>query len=343
MNIRLAAASDFANIENYVKNLETASLYHDYKWGIVVEENFGHKYYCLLCEEQNGVITGILPLIHMKSWFSGNIFVSLPFFNYGGVCADDSERENLLIKKAIETAKDLGASHMELRQEKRLGNGFPEKTSKVSMRLDLPPLSDDLWKNFPSKLRSQIKVPQKAEMTARVGRLEELDSFYHVFSVNMRHLGTPVYPKRFFKSMLTIFPKNTWICSVYSGDSPVASGFLAGGKRMLEMPWASSIRKYNKLGPNMLLYWTCLSFACEQGYSVFDFGRSTFGESTYKFKEQWGAKPVQLYWHYWLRRGGEIPDITPGNPKYKLAIECWKKLPVSITRILGPPIIKNIP
>ena len=93
----------------------------------------------------------------------------------------------------------------------------------------------------------------------------------------------------------------------------------------------------------MLLYWTCLSFACESGYSIFDFGRSTVGESTYKFKEQWGAKPVQLHWHYWLRKDGEMPDITPRNPKYKLAVELWKKLPVTVTRVLGPHIIKNIP
>jgi hypothetical protein len=93
----------------------------------------------------------------------------------------------------------------------------------------------------------------------------------------------------------------------------------------------------------MLLYWTCLAFACEQGFATFDFGRSTAGEKTYKFKEQWGAKPSPMNWHYWMRRGGEIPNITPDNPKYKLAIGLWKKLPLTLTRILGPSIVKNIP
>jgi serine/alanine adding enzyme len=343
MNARIAETKDYPRIKNYVERSPSTSLYHNLRWGIVIEKSFGHKYYCLICEEKNGFVQGILPLVHMKSLLFGNNVVSLPYFNYGGVCADDDTKENLLIEKAVEIASGLGANHMELRQEKPLGNGFPVKTSKVSMRLDLPQSGEDLWKFFSSKLRSQIRVPQKGGLTTRIGRLEELGSFYHVFSNNMRDLGTPVYPKRFFQNILEIFPESTWICSVYSGATPVASGFLAGWKKMLEIPWASSIRKYNKLSPNMLLYWTCLSFACERGYSIFDFGRSTLGESTYRFKEQWGAKPVQLHWHYWLRREGEMPEITPQNPKYKLAVQLWKKLPVMVTRVLGPHIIKNIP
>ena len=88
---------------------------------------------------------------------------------------------------------------------------------------------------------------------------------------------------------------------------------------------------------------TILEFASRQGFSVFDFGRSTAGEGTYRFKEQWGAKPVPMYWHYWVRPGASMPDLTNRNPKYRLAIEAWKRLPVPVTRILGPPIVKNIP
>jgi FemAB-related protein (PEP-CTERM system-associated) len=211
------------------------------------------------------------------------------------------------------------------------------------MRLDLPVSADVLWKSFPSKLRSQIRVPMKAGMTAKIGIVEELESFYEVFSINMRYLGTPVYPKKFFENILEQFPRNTWICSVYLEDKPVASGFLAGFKNRVEIPWASSLRQYNRQSPNMLLYWTCLKFACERGYAIFDFGRSTKGESTYKFKEQWGAMPSPMQWVYWLKDGVKIPDMTPGNRKYHLAIEIWKKLPLPITKILGPRIIRNIP
>ena len=183
----------------------------------------------------------------------------------------------------------------------------------------------------------------KEGMITRIGQLEELDSFYEVFSINMRDLGTPVYSKEFFRNILTVFPENTWICSVYKDKQPVASGLLIGFREILEIPWVSSIRKYNPLRPNILLYWTVLQYACEKGFKIFDFGRSTPGEGTYLFKEQWGAKPVPLYWYYWMRNSGSLPELNPKNPKYKQAIEVWKRLPVGLTRVLGPTISKNLP
>lgn len=342
MKVRLARPDDFQKIEEYVTNVSSSSLYHRVQWLDVVERSFGHTCYYLLSEKDEG-ITGVLPLVHLKSRIFGNMLVSMPYFNYGGVCAEEERIENNLIEKAIEIATTVGAGHLELRQERRLNNGLAVKSSKVSMRLNLPENPEELWKSFPSKLRSQVKIPQKAGMVARVGGLEEIDSFYDVFSINMRALGTPVLPKTFFKNILEIFPGSTCICTVYLENNPVASGFLAGFKGMLEIPWASSIRKYNRSSPNMLLYWTCLKFGCENGYRVFDFGRSTAGESTFRFKEQWGASPHPLYWHYWTRKDQPVPDISPHNPKYQLAINLWKKLPLPVTRCLGPLIVKNIP
>ena len=343
MYIKLANNQNKDNINSYVNNSNIANLYHDSRWGKIVEKCFGHKYYVLFSENSDGEINGVLPLVHMKSLIFGGFMVSMPYFNYGGVCANDGSTRKHLIDEAVHLAKDLKAQHIEFRQEESLHNGFPEKIHKVSMRLGLPDSSDDLWKSFPSKLRSQIKVPQKAGMTCRLGRLEELESFYAVFSVNMRDLGTPVYPKSFFGDILEEFPENTWIITVYLGNIPVASGFLAGFKTRLEIPWASSIRSHNRFSPNMLLYWYCLKFACEQGYKTFDFGRSTAGESTYKFKEQWGATPSPMIWSYWVRGEGNIPDLSPRNSKYQLAIGIWKRLPLPVTQILGPRIIKNIP
>jgi len=159
----------------------------------------------------------------------------------------------------------------------------------------------------------------------------------------MRDLGTPVYPKVFFRRILETFPENTWICSVASGNAVVASGFLAGFKDRLEIPWASSIREYNRQSHNMLLYWSCLRFGCEKGFRTLDLGRSTKGESTYRFKQQWGAKEYPMVWSYWVRNGGAPPEISPRNRKYRLAISLWKKLPLPLTRAIGPRIVKNIP
>ena len=198
MSIKLTGSQDWGRVTSYVISHKNSNLYHDSRWGNIVEKCFGHKYFLLLSENAHGEIDGVLPLVHMKSWSFGNFMVSMPYFNYGGVCANDKSTPERLIDEAVRMAKDLKVQHIEFRQEGSLNNGFPEKTHKVSMRLGLPDSFDELWKSFPSKLRSQIKVPQKAGMSCSVGRLEELDGFYTVFSVNMRYLGTPVYPKIFF-------------------------------------------------------------------------------------------------------------------------------------------------
>ena len=343
MRVRTSDIKDSDRIDIYLNSSDQSSLYHNHLWGEVIWKSFNQKSYYLLCEDEDGSIQGVLPLVHLKSLLFGNILASMPYFNYGGIITKKEAPRDLLIHEAIRIAKEKNSNYLELRQEEPLNNGFTVKTNKVSMRLSLPKSPEELWKSFPSKLRSQIRVPQKAGMNVRIGRLEELDNFYTVFSINMRDLGTPVYPLRFFRNILQCFPENTRICTVYQENMPIASGFLAGWKDKLEIPWASSLRQFNRKSPNMLLYWSCMAFACEQGYAIFDFGRSTAGESTFRFKEQWGALPVPLYWHYWMPRDQPVPDLTTNNRKYRIAIKLWKKLPLPVTRFLGPRIVKSIP
>ena len=344
MGIRLFREEDRSRWDEYVGRSAVAACYHLAGWKDVIEKSFGHSAYYLLSESSDGETNGILPLIHLKSLLFGNFMISLPYLNYGGICADSDEIENRLFEEAISLADEKRAHHIEFRHTHHLRRALPSKTTKVSMRLGLLQGPGDLWDSFSSKLRNQIRRPSREGMYSRVGREEELDGFYTVFSRNMRDLGTPVYSKEFFRNILHQFPEMTRICTVYSGEGrPAASGFLVGFKDRLEIPWASSLRRYNRSSPNMLLYWSALKFGCENGYRVFDFGRSTPGENTYKFKEQWGAQPVQLYWHYWMRNGEELPELNPKNPKYRTAIAVWKRLPVGLTKLIGPSLVKNLP
>lgn len=344
MTVKLYSDGDGERWDRYVLRASNSSCYHLSGWKGIVEKSFGHRTHYLVSETNTGEVNGTLPLVNLKSAFFGNFLISLPYFNYGGICADNHETEEALLEQAIDIAKRCKADHIELRHTRNYTNGLPVKTAKVSMRLSLPNNIEELWHSFPSKLRSQVQRPIKAGMFARIGREEELDSFYSVFSVNMRDLGTPVYSKVFFQNILKEFPKTSWILTVYTKEGfPVASGFLVGFKDVLEIPWASSLRSHNRFSPNMLLYWNALQFGCEHHYGTFDFGRSTPGEGTYRFKEQWGAKPVQLYWHYWLSKGGPIPELNPHNPKFKIALYVWQRLPLSVTNLIGPSIVKNLP
>jgi serine/alanine adding enzyme len=342
IQVREYTDADRAAWTSYVDAQESASCYHQIGWKSVIEESFSVKTHYLMAYDGDGQVAGVLPMALLASVPFGRFLVSLPYFNYGGICASSEEASGALYQSAVAVAKAERAKHLELR-DVAPSPDLPEKKSKVSMRLDLPATSDDLWKSLSSDLRRKVRRPQKEGIVARIERAEALNAFYDVFTVNMRDLGTPVYAKTFFANILREFPDSTWIATVYQGEQALASGFLVAFRDRIEIPWVSSLRAYNHLYTNMFLYWTVLSFACDKQYRTFDFGRSTVGGGTYKFKAQWGAQPLQLYWHYWVRNNGAVPELNPQNPKYAMAVRVWQKLPLTITNLLGPSIVRNLP
>ncbi len=328
--------------DTYVAQNSHSSIYHLSAWRDLVKTTFGHTAHYLQARGPENNVLGVLPLIRLNSRLFGDFLVSMPYFNYGGAIADHPEIEQLLINQANQYATTLGVSHIEYRDDIPR-EGMPVRSEKVNMLLKLPDSIEALWNGFTPKLRAQIKRPQRENPDIRVGKAELLNDFYAVFSRNMRDLGTPVYGRYFFEAILKTFEEHCWIVSVRLNGKPVAAGFLMGYRDRLEIPWASSRQDMNHLSVNMLLYWSVLQHAVSQGFKIFDFGRSSIDSGTYRFKRQWGAEPKQSYWHYWLREGEALPAINPTNKKYALMINTWKRLPVALTKLIGPPIIKNIP
>lgn len=341
--LEITEGCDEASWDEYVHAHPSASGYHQFAWRRVLEESFGHRTVYLSVKNQQGEVRGILPLVCLSSRLFGRFLISLPVFNYGGLLAENQMVRDYLLTAAVLVAKDLEAEHIELRQTELLDLGWQRRQHKVSMRLNLPADFEVLWKEFPAKLRSQIHRAQKEGMVVRIAGKELLDDFYQIFSRNMRDLGTPVYGKKFFESILRAFPKEAKICTVSLQARPLAAGFLYGFRERLEIPWASSDRRYSRLAPNMLLYSSVLEYACRSGFRTFDFGRSSIDSGTYRFKEQWGAQPVPLFWYYWLNHRGPLPELNPQNPKYNLAISLWRKLPVPLASIVGPYIARHLP
>jgi serine/alanine adding enzyme len=343
MPVRRLTPLDDARWDAYVDAHPHAHQYHRSAWKRIIESAFHHDTYYLFSESSSGVVNGVLPLARLRSRMFGDFLVSVPYVNYGGCCADNEAIEEELLREGVRVANELGVDHLEVRTETPRDMGLQVRSAKASMRLPLSGSSERLWERFPAKLRSQIKRAQKEGMDVRVGREEELEAFYRVFSVNMRDLGTPVYGLDFFGTVLRELPNSSWVVTVNFGSEPVAASILLGFRDRIEIPWASSLRQYNKLSPNMLLYWHSLKFAADSGYELFDFGRSTPDSGPYRFKAQWGASPIPLHWHYWVRGNSSPPELNPNNPKYRLAIKVWQHLPVSLTRLIGPSIVKNLP
>jgi serine/alanine adding enzyme len=344
MNVSIASKQDRDTWDTFVVSSPTGTAYHLMGWKDIIERSYGHESYYLVAKE-NDTIIGILPLVLIRSRVFGNSLTSLPFVNYGGFCTLSSIAQQSLLEKAIVLVKQNHAKYIEFRHLQDLpGISLPSRLEKVTLLLDLPSSAEKLWKQFDPKLRNQIRKAIRSGLTFKLGGKELLPYFYQVFSNNMRDLGSPVHSQAFFEHILLTFPELTRVACVFSDQQHIiGAAILIRFKDQIEVPWASSLRKYIYSCPNNLLYWEILKYACEQNIHYFDFGRSTRNSGTFKFKTQWGAKPKQLYWYYYLDRTQQIPQTLAQSATLQMMSQIWKRMPVRLTQKLGPFIRKNLP
>jgi serine/alanine adding enzyme len=337
--VRADASRDLCDA--YVMAHPSGCSYHRPIWCDVIGRAFGHDRVYLAAEAGRRIV-GVLPLVFFRSRLFGTFAVSMPFVNYGGVLADSLEIEQALLQRAMEETRRHGGTHLELRHTRQHFAELTPKRHKVAMELRLALTVDEQWQLLDRKVRNQIRKAEKSRLQFAEGHIELLEGFYEVFARNMRDLGTPVYSARWFREILTAFPESSRIFLVRHDGRPVAASLVHSHLDTVEVPWASALRESNPVCANVFLYWQMLRSCIERGARMFDFGRSTPGEGTFHFKKQWGAEPRELVWEYWTAAGA-LPDVSPKNPKYSLAIRAWQRLPVPVATALGPFVVRNIP
>lgn len=292
----------------------------------------------------DGAIVAVLPLVEQSSVLFGRYLVSVPYFTYGGVLATCDESAQAVATAAVQLAERRRARHVEMRHvESFPALGLRTRLDKVSMVLPLPATEGELSKQLGSKLRSQIKRADREAPEIQWGAADLLDEFYRVFASGMHQLGTPVYARKFFHVVAAAMGDllQTIVVRV-SGRVEAAAILIRHGDR-IEVPWAVASPAAKRASLNMRMYWEMLRYCISVGAKAFDFGRSTPGSGTYKFKEQWGAKPIQLHWHYWLRESTELPVLNHSNPKYARAAELWRRMPLWCANLIGPHIARYLP
>jgi FemAB-related protein (PEP-CTERM system-associated) len=318
-------------------------LSFDPRWLGVLHRALGHVPMLLRAQRTEETV-GILPMVLVRSFIFGRFLVSLPYLNTGGVLADEREVADALIDRAVQLANELDVRFLELRHEcpHTHHSLSATMTEKVHMRLNLPKTIDDLRSQLHSKVRNQVRKGESQALTIHWGREDRLTEFYGVFSRNMRDLGTPVYGQSLFREVLRAFENEAELCIVRRQERAIAGALILHGTGVTEVPSASSLREFNNTNANMLMYWHLLCRAVERGQRVFDFGRSSLDTGTYRFKEQWGARPYPAAWQYHVRRG-QANEMRPTNDRYQRMIRIWRRLPVPLTRLIGPRIMRAIP
>ena len=331
----LAAWSEFIE--------KTNSFHSGSDWLLATSRGLNHEPHVLIAR-RGGQWVGVLPLSLVRSALFGRFLVSLPYVSTAGVVALDAATASSLIDRAVELADSLDVRFLELRHEDPVEHPRlnQQRTDKVHMRLSLPESSDTLWKDLTPKVRNQIRKGQKQDFEVHWGGLDILEDFYSVFSRNMRDLGTPVFSRKLFSSILEAFPESAEFCTLTSAGKAAAGALLIHGQGITQVPSASALREFNRQNVNMLMYWQLLCRAIERGQSTFDFGRSSQESNTFRFKKQWGAEGEPAVWQYYVRKG-DVSEMRPESKKYQLLIKTWQRLPVRLTRWIGPPIVRGIP
>jgi FemAB-related protein (PEP-CTERM system-associated) len=328
--------------DRFVLEQQAGTFFHQMAWKRVVEKTCGHHGQYVLAE-RDGQIAGIAPVFLVSNWMVGKSLISSPLAAYGGIVADSTETENALLQFLKSRAQEQEVDYLELRNP--TGGILPEfihnpRYSSFSMALSRDP--EAVLKGLPKDIRYMIRKAEKADLHVKRGP-ELLDEFYRLFTINMRRLGTPVFPRSLFVNLLEEYGKQIDVLIVYSGKEAVASAVSFLFRDTMHPYYIGGLPVARDLAANNFLWWELIKYAAQSGMSTFDFGRSKKGTGAYAFKKKWNPRITDLDYQVFLVKRKTAPNFSPANPKFEIATRVWSRLPLWLTNSLGPRIVRLIP
>lgn len=341
IRVREATAADAGAWDAFVASHSGSTLFHRFGWSKVIEKSFGHSR-CYLIAERAGALVGILPLIHKTSRLFGNALISNAFCSYGGVVTVDDQTARTLEDRAVEVAKELAVDYLEFRNlEPRNDTWLRNDSTYATFRKAIEPGQDEIIKAI-RKSGRRYAVRKGLKDGLEFELRDDLSGFYEIFAESYRNLGTPVFPKRYFQNLLDEFGSDLELCFVNGPDGPLATAMAFYFKDDVQPFYVGSTAAARRVPAYDVLYLKLMCRALERGHGTFDFGRSKTGTGGYDYKTYWGFTPRPLCYEYRLIKAREMPNLNPLNPKYHLMVEAWKRLPLPVSKIIGPMIIGQI-
>lgn len=339
-SIRYLETGDAGAWNRFVDENPGGTFFHRAEWRAVFESALGHRAHYLIAES-GGEIRGLLPLVHIRSRLFSNLLASVPFLAYGGIVASHPGVANQLEARARAIGEELRVDFVEFRNREPVQQEWLTKTDYVTFRKAIPATPDECMMMIPRKQRAMVRKGIKHELESRVEN--HLDNFYRVFSESYRSLGTPILSRSYYEAIRAEFGDRCQIMSIFKDGDAVASVMSFYFRNEVIPYYGGSVPAARALMANDFMYWELMRRACEAGIEIFDYGRSRIGTGSYRFKKHWGFEPEPLHYQYHLVRKPDMPDLSPGNPKYRMAISVWKRLPTALTRVVGPLIARGLP
>lgn len=335
-------SDDEQAFDDFVHRHAAGTPFHLCAWKRTIVETYGYAPYYLVARTGD-LIRGILPLFLVNNWILGKALISSPFAVYGGILAGDDDARIALYNHARALGESLGVDYIELR------NAYPEQcvgTSNVSLYVGftqpLTPDDEELMRSLPKKTRNMVRKSQRTAFSLR--RTHDTTHLYALMTRNMRRLGTPSFSRKYFDNVIRNFgPEQVDVREVWSDGIVMAAGMNFLFRRDMHTYHASADTRFNDLGPNTFMYYENLRWAGQNGYTTFDFGRSKRGTGPYEFKRHWNTTMRELPYEIVLIRRKQLPNLNPANPKMRLPIQLWSRLPLALTRAIGPTVVRWFP
>lgn len=231
-------------------------------------------------------------------------FYSLPIFPTSGIYTRNESTKSALYGELINKFKKF-----QIRDFICISDHFDDR--KVTHYLNLLSTKEEQINFYKAKLRSQINKAIKNGLCCEVGGFSYLNVFYSLYAQNMHSLGVPVMEKKFFKSIFQNYENgDCFIFLIKYNEIIIAASFILTYGKFFEVGWASSLKKYNQLGSNMLLYHEMIMKAIDWGYELFSFGRCTINSPTYDFKKQWQGYFKTIFYNYDIKKNDAIKKYT---------------------------------
>ncbi|HKM71343.1 MAG TPA: FemAB family XrtA/PEP-CTERM system-associated protein [Stellaceae bacterium] len=326
--------------DEFVLAHASGTFFHLSGWKRVIERAFGHRTYYLIAE-RGQTVTGVLPLTHVQSLLFGSSLISNAFSVHGGPIAEDAKSLRKLEAEALRLMDAIAVPVLELRNFSASRADWPSrKDLYASFRRSLDPAVEHNMKSIPRKQRAMIRKGMLNKLKSEID--DSIERLYRIYAESAHNLGTPVFSKSYFGILREEFPTCSDIITITCDGQAVASVLNFYFRDEVLPFYGGGVRAARTLAANDFMYWEVMRRACERGYRTFDFGRSKIGTGSYAFKRNWGFQPTPLVYQFCLSPGTAIPDLNPLNPKLRMLIAVWKRLPRAVVTRLGPAIVRGI-
>ncbi len=335
--IRVIGEHDLVSWDKYIANHDQSTFCHRAGWYRVIKKAFGHQPHYLVAE-QDGAICGVLPLFEVKSWLFGHSLVSVPFCVYGGALGESAEVVRALEDYAADLAKKLNVDHLEIRNIKPTREDWPVKSIHATFIRELHPTDEENLAAVKYKQRAVVRKCLKNGLTVEFP--DKIDEFFHAYSTSVRNLGTPVFSKRYFNELRQEFGDDCELVSVKK-DGELHCALMSFYHKDTVLPYYGGGLPESRQSKAMdYMYFEQMCRAGRKGFKKYDFGRSKKETGPYNYKRHWGFEETPLHYQYFLVKSDTLPDLNPLNPKYRLMVETWQKLPLWLSQLLGPLVSK---